>query len=197
MAWAAAAIGARRTVVAGVLAVLCSGRRAVVRAQPRPRRRSDRANAQHRPVRPGRPLESIEWNGLWNDMATSKSPRAFVTLPAGAYVRPTSSIFAETARRRRAVPVRAGHRRAGGLCVRRRLPAEIVVPIFVLTVFALYWFVTTSLLRYALLFFHRRSPCAWECCSSSWRGGCRERRRWRSPWRSSPPCRRFRAGAAG
>ena len=103
---------------------------------------------------------AAEWNGLWQDMATSKSPRSFLTLPVRAYVHPTSLDFREYG--------------ASGLMLflyvpalvailvllfRRRIPAELAIPVFVVTVFALYWFATTSLLRYALLFYPLLALC--------------------------------------
>lgn len=160
LAWAAAAIVTRRTTLAGILAVLCAV------AAPWYVRNLVLAGD---PIAPtlnialyGRDglWKTIEWNGLWNDMATSKSPRAFVTLPVRAYVRPTSSDFREYGASALvlflyvpAIVVLAA------LAFRRRVPAEIAIPIFVLTVFVLYWFVTTSLLRYALLFYPLLALC--------------------------------------
>ena len=135
LAWAAAAIGARRTAVAGVLAVLCAV------AAPWYVRNLVLAGD---PIAPtlnialyGRDglWKTIEWNGLWNDMATSKSPRAFVTLPVRAYVRPTSPDFREYGASALVlflyVPAIVA---LAAFALRRRLPAEIVIPIFVLTV---------------------------------------------------------------
>ncbi len=160
LAWAMAAIGARRGAVAGILAVLCAV------AAPWYVRNLVLAGD---PIAPtlnialyGRDglWKTIEWNGLWNDMATSKSPRAFATLPVRAYLRPTSPDFREYGASALvlflyvpAIVVLAA------LALRRRIPAEIVIPIFVLTVFVLYWFVTTSLLRYALLFYPLLALC--------------------------------------
>lgn len=98
--------------------------------------------------------DASEWQGLWEDMATSKTPRAFMTLPARAYFKPASADFREYG--------------ASGLilflfvptlvalvllAMRRRLDIALAIPIFVLTMFIVYWFVASSLLRYALLFY--------------------------------------------
>ncbi len=160
LAWSAAAIGARRVAVAGLLAVLCAV------AAPWYVRNLVLAGD---PIAPtlnialyGRDglWKTIEWNGLWNDMATSKSPRAFATLPVRAYLRPGSPDFREYGASALvlflyvpAVVLIAAY------ALRRKPPADVAVAVFLLTVFALYWFGTTSLLRYALLFYPLLALC--------------------------------------
>lgn len=161
LAWAALVAGARRAAFAGVLAVLCAVsapwyvRNLVLAGDP---------------IAPtlnialyGRDglWKTIEWNGLWNDMATSKSPRAFLTLPLRAYLRPASLDFREYGTSALVlflyVPAIV---MLTALALRRKPPPAIAVPIFVATVLVLYWFVTTSLLRYALLFYPLLALCA-------------------------------------
>lgn len=104
--------------------------------------------------------KTAEWNGLWNDMATAKSPRALLTLPARAYLRPGSPDFREYGASGLVlflyVPALVV---LAALALRRKVPPGLAVPIFVLTCFVLYWFVSTSLLRYALLFYPLLALC--------------------------------------
>ncbi|MBV8116620.1 MAG: hypothetical protein JOZ01_01510 [Candidatus Eremiobacteraeota bacterium] len=104
--------------------------------------------------------KTAEWNGLWQDMATSKSPRAFLTLPIRAYAHPTMPDFREYGASGLIlflyVPALVA---LGALLLRRRLAPSLTIPIFVVTCFALYWFVSTSLLRYALLFYALLGLC--------------------------------------
>ncbi|MGA8535099.1 MAG: hypothetical protein WB615_13405, partial [Candidatus Tumulicola sp.] len=95
LAWAGWLLGVRRAAVAGIIVLLCAV------ASPWYLRNLVLAGD---PVAPALNIalygkdglwKAIEWNGLWNDMATSKSPRALLTLPVRAYVRPTSSDFRE------------------------------------------------------------------------------------------------------
>src|SRR5581483_532117 len=103
---------------------------------------------------------AAEWSYLWNDMATAKSPRAFLTLPVRAYLKPGSLDFREYGASALMlflyVPAAAA---IVLLALRRKLEPEVAIPLFVMSVLALYWFVTTSLLRYALLFYPLLALC--------------------------------------
>jgi len=159
--WACRTIGVRRAAIIGVLAVLCAV------AAPWYVRNLVLAGD---PIAPtlnialyGRDglWKAIEWNGLWNDMATSKSPRALLTLPVRAYLRPTSPDFREYGASALVVFLYVPALVAlAALAWRKRLDDTIAIPIFVLTTFILYWFVSTSLLRYALLFYPSLALCA-------------------------------------
>ncbi len=160
LVWGGLAIGMRRTAIAGVLAVLCAVaapwyvRNWILAGDPI-------APALNIALHGNDGLWRVaEWNGLWQDMATSRSPKAFLTLPLRAYLHPLSADFREYG--------------ASGLVLflyvpaivailvasfRRRIPAELAIPIFIVSAFALYWFGTTSLLRYALLFYPLLALC--------------------------------------
>ncbi len=99
--------------------------RAVVRAQSRTGRRSDRADAQHRPLRTRRPMENdrvertLERHG---DVEVA----ARVRDASGARVRATDLFRFSRIRRvgARFVPLRAGHRGAGGPRVSAKGPGR-------------------------------------------------------------------------
>jgi hypothetical protein len=154
LVWGCIAIGMRRRAIAGVLALLC------VVAAPWYVRNWILAGD---PLPPAINLalygsdglwSKTEWEGVWGDVATSKSLKSFIKLPLRAYLNPTSPDFREYG--------------ASGLILflyvptlvalivllyRKRLPPALAIPIFVLTAFIPYWFVTSSLLRYALLLY--------------------------------------------
>ncbi len=160
LVWGGVAMNLRRRAIAGVLLLLCAVaapwyvRNLVLAGDPIPPTinmalygRDGLWNAS-------------EWNGLWTDMATPRSPKAFVTLPARAFLNPTSPDFREYG--------------ASGLILflyvpaivalvlllyRRRLSPALAIPIFVLSTFVLYWFVTSSLLRYVLLLYPLLALC--------------------------------------
>jgi hypothetical protein len=101
-----------------------------------------------------------EWDGLWSDMATSKSIGAFVKLPVRAYLDPESPDFREYGASGLIlflyVPTIAG---ILALLYRKRLSPVLSIPIFMLSAFIPYWFVTSSLLRYALLLYPILALC--------------------------------------
>ncbi|HVA32806.1 MAG TPA: hypothetical protein VNG31_01585 [Candidatus Baltobacteraceae bacterium] len=101
-----------------------------------------------------------EWDGIWSDMRTSKNPRALVTLPVRAFLNPTSGDFREYGASGLIlflyVPVLVA---IAALIYRRRLDPYLAIVIFVLTMFTAYWFVTSSLLRYALLLYPLLAVC--------------------------------------
>jgi hypothetical protein len=160
LVWAGEALGTRRTTLAAILLLLCAVaapwyvRNWVLAGDPIAPALNIALHGEDGLWKPA------EWNGLWQDMATSKSPRAFVTLPARAYLRPTSPDFREYGASGLMlflyVPAIVA---IGALLFRRRLPTALAVPVFVLTCFVLYWFVSTSLLRYALLFYALLALC--------------------------------------
>jgi hypothetical protein len=160
LVWAGWLLGVRRAAIAGIVVLLCAV------ASPWYLRNLVLAGD---PIAPALNIalygndglwKPIEWNGLWNDMATSKSPRAFLTLPVRAYLRPTSPDFREYGA---SALVMFAYLPAivvlGALALRRKIPAQVAIPVFVLTCFVLYWFVSTSLLRYALLFYPLLALC--------------------------------------
>lgn len=160
LAWAGWSLGARRAAIAGIVVLLCAV------ASPWYVRNLILAGD---PIAPALNIalygndglwKPIEWNGLWNDMATSKSPRAFLTLPMRAYWRPTSPDFREYGVSALMLFVYVPAIVVlGALAVRRKVQPELAIPIFVLTCFVFYWFVSTSLLRYALLFYPLLALC--------------------------------------
>ncbi|HTA40308.1 MAG TPA: hypothetical protein VK760_14590, partial [Candidatus Acidoferrales bacterium] len=104
--------------------------------------------------------KASEWDGLWGDMTTTKRPRAFVSLPVRAYLDPAGPDFREYGASGLILflfvpPIVA----LLALLLRRRLPTSLEIPIFVLAIFTLYWFETSSLLRYALLLYPILAVC--------------------------------------
>jgi hypothetical protein len=104
--------------------------------------------------------EKAEWDGIVSDFSTPRTLRAFVTLPVRAYVDPTSDDFREYGASGLIlflyVPSLVG---LLALVFRRRLAPELAIPIAVLTWFVLYYFGTSYLLRYALLFYPLLALC--------------------------------------
>ena len=101
-----------------------------------------------------------EWTGLWSDLQTSKSPKAFLTLPARAFLYPTDPDFREYGASGLIVYLYVPAIVVLWLLARgRRIEPEIAITVFLLSVFAVYWFVTSSLLRYALLLYPLLGLC--------------------------------------
>jgi hypothetical protein len=160
LVWAALVVGMRRAWIVGVLAVLCAV------SAPWYVRNTILAGD---PIAPTINIalygkdglwKLSEWDGLWSDMTTSKSLKAFVKLPLRAYLDPTSADFREYGASGLILflylPVLVA---IGAALYRKRLPPELEIPIFVLAAFTLYWFVTSSLLRYALLLYPILAIC--------------------------------------
>jgi hypothetical protein len=158
--WGCLAIGARKRFIVGILAILCAVsapwyvRNLVLSGDP---------------IAPSLNLtlygqdglwKAPEWEGVWSDVQTSKSPGAFLKLPARAYIDPEGADFREYGASGLIlflyVPTIAA---LGLLLFRRRIGAEDGILVFVLSAFILYWFVTSSLLRYALLLYPILALC--------------------------------------
>jgi hypothetical protein len=154
LVWAGFASGMRRRSIAGVLLLLCAiaapwyVRNAVLSGDPI-------APTLNFALYGSDGLwKAPEWDGVWSDVHTTRSVRALLSLPLRAYLDPAGSDFREYG--------------ASGLVLflyvpplvalialfyRRRLSAALEIPIFLLAAFTLYWFATSSLLRYALLLY--------------------------------------------
>jgi len=160
LVWGCLALHVRRAAIAGVLLLLCAVaapwyvRNLILAGDPIP------PTVNMALYGKDGLWNASEWNGLWTDMATPRSPRAFVTLPLRAYLNPTSSDFREYG--------------ASGMILflyvpaivaivllfyRRRLSPTLGIPVFVLSAFVLYWFATSSLLRYVLLLYPLLALC--------------------------------------
>jgi hypothetical protein len=104
--------------------------------------------------------KSAEWDGLWSDMATSKSIKDFIKLPLRAYLDPESPDFREYGASGLILflflPALVA---VVALLARKRFPPLLAIPVFVLCAFIPYWFVTSSLLRYALLLYPILALC--------------------------------------
>jgi hypothetical protein len=160
LVWGGLAIGMRRRAIAGVVLLLC------VVSAPWYVRNLVLAGD---PIAPAINLavygsdglwKNSEWDGLWSDMTTSKHPRAFLDLPVRAYLDPTGPDFREYGASGLILflyvpPIVA----LLALLYRRRLPAPLEMAIFVLAAFTVYWFATSSLLRYALLLYPILALC--------------------------------------
>ncbi|MBV8490635.1 MAG: hypothetical protein JO199_08910 [Candidatus Eremiobacteraeota bacterium] len=101
-----------------------------------------------------------EWDQLEADLSTSHSPRALVTLPVRAYWDPASQDFREYGVTFAIVllyiPTLVW---LLALALRKPLPNEIAIPILFLTGFIVYWIGTSTLLRYADLFYPLLAVC--------------------------------------
>ncbi len=160
IAWAARSIGVPGRTIAAIVALLCVlsapwyVRNLILAGDPIAPTLNLMLRGQDGLWKPD------EWTGLWKDMATSKTPKAFVTLPARAFLRPTSEDFREYGASGLIlflyVPALIA---AWALIARRRLPPTLAMAIFALTIFTLYWFLASSLLRYALLFYPLLAFC--------------------------------------
>jgi hypothetical protein len=160
LAWAAFALGVRRVRVAALLALFCAiaapwyVRNLVLAGDPIPPTLN--FMLYHRDGL----WKTTEWDGLWSDMRTPKSLKAFVLLPLRAYLHPTSPNFREYGASGLIlflyVPTIAV---VGMLLLGRRPRDDLLIPVFVLSCFCVYWFVTSSLLRYALLLYPLLAIC--------------------------------------
>jgi 4-amino-4-deoxy-L-arabinose transferase-like glycosyltransferase len=158
--WACLALGLRRGLIVAVLAILCAAsapwyaRNIVLAGDPIP------PTINLALYGSDGLWKSAEWEGVWSDVTTSKSPKAFVELPLRAYLDPASGDFREYGASGLILflylpPIFA----AGMLLYRRRLDPAFGIPVFILTAFVLYWFATSSLLRYALLLYPILALC--------------------------------------
>jgi hypothetical protein len=104
--------------------------------------------------------EKQEWDGIVSDFSTPHTLRSFVTLPVRAYLDPTSDDFREYGASGVMLflylPTLVG---LLALLMRKRLAPQLAIPIAVLTWFVVYYFVTSSLLRYALLLYPLLAVC--------------------------------------
>ena len=160
LVWGGLAIGMRRRAIAGVVLLLCIVsapwyvRNLVLAGDPIPPTINIAVYGKDGL------WKNSEWDGIWTDMTTSKHPRAFIDLPLRAYLDPTSGDFREYGASGLILflyvpPIVA----ILALLYKRRLPKPLEMAVFVLAAFTVYWFVTSSLLRYALLLYPILALC--------------------------------------
>ena len=105
-------------------------------------------------------ISPAEWESLDDDLHTSHAPGALISLPVRAYADPTGRDFREYGVSALIlliyVPTLVW---LASLALRRRLRPEIAIPIFTLSGFVAYYLVTSTLLRYSLLFYPLLAFC--------------------------------------
>lgn len=160
LAWAAISLGLQRKAIVGVVVLLCAVsapwyvRNLVLAGDPIPP--TINFMLYHRDGL----WKSSEWDGLWSDMRTPKNPKAFVLLPLRAYLHPTSDNFREYGASGLVLFLYVPTLVLLALLIARKRPRDdLAIPVFVLSCFCVYWFVTSSLLRYALLLYPLLAVC--------------------------------------
>jgi hypothetical protein len=158
--WACSSIGAGKRRTAIVLAVLCAVaspwyvRNLVMAGDPIPPVLNIALYGTDGLLTPA------EWNAMEADMATSKSFGDLVKFPWRSYTNPTFHDFGELGATALFlllyVPTLVA---LLALFLGRRLPERTAIPIAVLSYFVLYYIVTSTLGRYALLFYPLLAAC--------------------------------------